>query len=459
MTTLTKPEPSLLARFAGVSLPVKPGLYAATGFGLMLVKYVGEAALVWQQTGEWISPWRFLSPSFLLRFGDTYNALPNPELTLWILALWTLPFVWVGVSMTVRRAKDAGLPSWTGIGFFIPIVNYLVMLTLCFLPSVAEGAKPDRTLKGEERVMWAALSGVIGGSVLGLGMTVFSVFVLGEYGSSLFIGTPFAMGVTGAFLLNLRQPRSWMANAAMGVLMMGSSGGLLTLFALEGLICLAMAAPLAMVLCWMGVFFGYGLARWERRLAVLGSVLPLPLLGILEPAPGHTEIREVVTSVDIQASPEEVWDNVIGFGGVELPPPPEWYFRTGIAYPIRARIEGEGVGAVRYCEFSTGPFVEPITVWDPPRHLAFDVQKSPPTMEEWSPYNTVHAPHLDGILQSHHGEFRLIPLPDGGTRLEGHTWYSFAMAPIAWWGLWSDASIHAIHTRVLAHIKQVAEAS
>jgi hypothetical protein len=80
-------------------------------------------------------------------------------------------------------------------------------------------------------------------------------------------------------------------------------------------------------------------------------------------------------------------------------------------------------------------------------------------MEEWSPYNTVHAPHLDGILQSHHGEFRLIPLPDGGTRLEGHTWYSFAMAPIAWWSLWSDASIHAIHTRVLAHIKQVTEAS
>ncbi|HND34611.1 MAG TPA: DUF805 domain-containing protein, partial [Myxococcota bacterium] len=228
MNPLTKPEPSLLARFAGVSAPVRPGLYAATGFGLMGVKYLGEAGLIWQQTGEWIAPWRFLSPSFLYRIGDTFNALSHPEETLWILALWTLPFVWVGVSMTVRRAKDAGLPSWTGIGFFIPIVNYLVMLTLCFLPSVPEGAKPDRTLKGEERVMWAALSGVLGGSVLGLGMTVFSVFVLGEYGSSLFIGTPFAMGVTGAFLLNLRQPRSWMANAAMGVLMMGASGGLLT---------------------------------------------------------------------------------------------------------------------------------------------------------------------------------------------------------------------------------------
>ena len=101
--------------------------------------------------------------------------------------------------------------------------------------------------------------------------------------------------------------------------------------------------------------------------------------------------------VEVEAPPEVVWDNVIGFGGVELPPPPEWFFQLGIAYPQRARIEGTGVGAVRYCEFSTGPFVEPITVWDAPRHLAFDVRESPPTMHEWSPYERVHAPPFDEL--------------------------------------------------------------
>lgn len=106
---------------------------------------------------------------------------------------------------------------------------------------------------------------------------------------------------------------------------------------------------------------------------------------------------------------------------------------------------------------STGPFVEPITAWDAPYHLAFDVRSSPPTMHEWSPYERVHAPHLDGILQSRRGEFVLTRLPDGGARLEGHTWYTFAMAPEGWWTLWSDVSIHAIHSRVLRHIADVSE--
>jgi hypothetical protein len=46
-------------------------------------------------------------------------------------------------------------------------------------------------------------------------------------------------------------------------------------------------------------------------------------------------------------------------------PPPVWIYGLGVAYPLRARIEGEGVGAVRHCEFTTGAFVEPITAWEP----------------------------------------------------------------------------------------------
>ena len=45
---------------------------------------------------------------------------------------------------------------------------------------------------------------------------------------------------------------------------------------------------------------------------------------------------------------------------------------------MKARIEGEGVGAIRYCSFSTGDFVEPITAWEKPHRLAFDVVKNPP---------------------------------------------------------------------------------
>jgi hypothetical protein len=163
----------------------------------------------------------------------------------------------------------------------------------------------------------------------------------------------------------------------------------------------------------------------------------------------------VATTIDIDAPPAVVWNNVVEFS--ELPEPREWYFRLGIACPERARIVGQGVGATRYCEFTTGAFVEPITAWEPPRRLAFDVAAQPEPMFELSPYPNVHPPHLDGALQSRRGEFRLVPLAANRTRLEGRTWYTFEMFPQSYWTLWSDAVIHRIHLRVMGHIKGLSE--
>jgi hypothetical protein len=78
-------------------------------------------------------------------------------------------------------------------------------------------------------------------------------------------------------------------------------------------------------------------------------------------------------------------------------------------------------------------------------------------MNELSPYQHVHPPHLDGYLRCQRGEFRLIRLPDNRTRLEGSTWYEFEMYPQGYWTLWSDWSIQQIHKRVLQHIKTLSE--
>ena len=78
-------------------------------------------------------------------------------------------------------------------------------------------------------------------------------------------------------------------------------------------------------------------------------------------------------------------------------------------------------------------------------------------MFELTPYRHVHPPHLDGALRSNRGEFLLIPLPGGRTRLEGRTWYEFEMFPQGYWTLWSDLVIHRIHERVLLHVKRLSE--
>jgi hypothetical protein len=78
-------------------------------------------------------------------------------------------------------------------------------------------------------------------------------------------------------------------------------------------------------------------------------------------------------------------------------------------------------------------------------------------MSELSPYRDLHPPHLDGYFRSRAGEFLLAPLPGGRTRLTGTTWYALDLQPAAYWSLWCDALVHAIHRRVLRHVERLAE--
>jgi hypothetical protein len=78
-------------------------------------------------------------------------------------------------------------------------------------------------------------------------------------------------------------------------------------------------------------------------------------------------------------------------------------------------------------------------------------------MKEMSPWPNIHPPHLDGYFQSKRGEFRLIPLANGGTKVVGTTWYVMNIWPHAYWHLWSDMLLHAIHYEVLNHIKTQVE--
>jgi len=116
----------------GVSERVGPGAYALGGIAFMLLKYGVEATVVRITTSSIFSPWDFLNPVL----GPRVELLrPGPEWLAWGWFLWTLPFVWMAVSMSVRRAADAGGSPWWGLVVLIPLVNLVFMLTMCFVPS------------------------------------------------------------------------------------------------------------------------------------------------------------------------------------------------------------------------------------------------------------------------------------------------------------------------------------
>jgi hypothetical protein len=93
--------------------------------------------------------------------------------------------------------------------------------------------------------------------------------------------------------------------------------------------------------------------------------------------------------------------------------------------------------------FTNGTFVEPIQVWNAPRELTFGVASQPE--------------HLADYIDVVKGQFLLDDNGDGTTTLRGTTWYRVKVFPIAYWSLWSDRLLHAIHLRVLEHVKRLSE--
>ena len=384
------------------------------------------------------------------------------------LLVLALPFIFAGVVLTVRRLRDARWPLGLAALFFVPAVNLVFFLCLCLAPSRSQ---PLVIESSGRWTAWLAFSDPRASALAGLGLTVLltvplvflGTVLLESYGWGLFVGLPFFMGLISALIHSAAKPRSWGSCCIVAMLAVLFAGLALLFLALEGLLCVLMAAPLALPLAILGATVAYWIqsTRWTRTdtSTLYGAawlVLPVLLYGESQ-TPGSSPMIQATTTVIIAAPPEVVWKHVVEFS--ELPPPHELIFRSGIAYPVRARIWGRGVGAIRHCEFSTGPFVEPITVWDEPRRLAFDVTQQPHPMKELSPYRMLTPPHLDGFFHSRHGQFLLIALPGGQTQLEGTTWYDQNLWPNRYWRVWSDYLVHHIHSRVLEHIKAEAEAA
>ena len=438
--------------------------YAFTGLALFLLKWNLDRLFSFLSRGEnYPTPFFYLLPET-----DRISTVDPAQVILPIFGL-ALPFIYIGIVLTVKRLRSLGWPIYLSILFFVPFINFLFFFLLSILPKDSpskgtnEGKKKnarwlDRFLP-RGKVTCAAL-------VTGLSATLGTFFVsisllsgIGQdYGWGFFVGLPFAMGLSSAVTYGHHEKRSVKTCIGIALLTLAFSFFLLLALAIEGILCLFMAAPIALPLAALGGWIGYLIQNRPPRFnpSIALFLATFFLMGFEESTLPQPPLFSVRSEVTVNAPPQKVWSNVVTFS--DLPPSDDWLFDLGIACPTCATIEGTGVGAIRYCNFTTGPFVEPITVWDEPHVLAFDVTKQPPPMKELSPYD-IHPPHLDGHLQSKRGEFRLERINGDKTRLIGTTWYKHNMWPAFYWKIWSDFLIGRIHDRVLQHVKNLSEES
>jgi len=435
--------------------------YALASIGIYLVQplFVLIARAACGQPPTW--PWWFLFNPLRalvdpLRVGAPDWSVP-PSLA--ILAM-TLTVVIDGllIALAYRRARTAGMdPNLAALAIF-PLGQILVIGWLSLAPDRAAPpvepatANPPPTLRS---IAW----GLLAGAILCVATVALSTLGFETYGSALFIASPFVIALVTAYLVNRGHELSAGRTSAIVFGALGLGALALIGFAFEGLICLIIASPLIAAMGFFGGLFGRALARGQgrRRGGSLKSVAIVPLLLLGEVVLPPRAQFSSVESVDVAAPPAAVWDSVVHMGPIpDAPPAP---FRWGLSYPMRGRIFGSGVGAIRQGVFSTGVAYERVTDWRPNQALSFVVLSDAPTMRELSPYAHVNAPHVKGYFHTIDARFTLTPLADGETRLTLATRHELDLEPALYWIPFAEWATHANKVRVLNHFKQQAEAS
>jgi hypothetical protein len=155
---------------------------------------------------------------------------------------------------------------------------------------------------------------------LGFGPALLGAQALTNHGWGLFVALPFTLGFASAVIYGMRQPRSLASRVWVTGLSTMLLGAALLALAFEGVFCLLMAAPLALPLA---AFAGACASRAEApAVRYRGPDFTL------DPACLCSWCR-MGRAFHPNATPQIC---------SEIPPPAEWIFRAGIAYPVRAEM-------------------------------------------------------------------------------------------------------------------------
>lgn len=372
------------------------------------------------------------------------------------------------VSLTYARAQRLEwefAPGWALLAC-VPILGVGVTLWLASVGDRDDARHDTSAWQLAGQLAAPALAGwlfvALLTTLLNLGLGLLGLEVLGFYLSgSILVLTPLATAFLAGFLAGRarRSAHEAMAVSALALLAIMTALGFAMM---EGVVCMAMAAPLVCVLGLPASLLGHWYGRKSPHSSTrvqCAAWLAVAACAVGEATLPTAPLEDTVTTeIIVDAPPAKVWAELKDIRG--LAAPTETLFVLGVAHPVETVVEGEGrVGAHRVCRLSTGDMTELISVWKPEQALRFTVLDTPPLMREATFFGReLDAPHLHGTYVGLEGGFRLEALPDGRTRLIGSSRYALNLAPAPYWNLWTREIVSLVHHRVLSHVKAKAEA-
>lgn len=433
-----------LLSFKGEIAPPKFAIYA---LALLLSQHLA-VALVFKFSGWELS----LSTDGIFWFLPLRRLAAMPGLPAWASAFGFTYSLAVASGLAVLSFRRA---TWSRGGYalvalaIVPAVQFFAVAFLACLPR--RPVDPESEPETGTNVAHIT-QGVLAGIAIIILAVLISAVALGSYGWGLFVLTPFLVGITTAYLANRRMMLSQERTVFL-VMMAALLGALaLVMLALEGIGCIILSTPLAAFVAWLGGLLGRAIAQMgKKRERPLMSLAVLPAVFVLEAALPPALPIEMHEVIEIAAPPSAVWQALLSSDPIQASPGVVGW--AGLAYPIRSRLTGEGVGAERLGEFSTGIARERVTEWVPEQRFAFAVLTQPPAMDEMSPYREVHAPHINGYFETTGTSFDLEPLPHGGTRLTARASHVLRIDPVLYWEPLARLAIHLNVSRVLRDIE------
>lgn len=409
-------------KFENILSPIKYIVSASLLIGLQYIFVI--ASYAYKKADLVFDFWFWLFPSRVLALLpgiSPIHAAISFALTLIVIGLLA--------TLSYQRANWSRREHYLASFAMLPTIQIAIVIILALLPkSKSEDEDVEENKSGSSHI----IMGVFVGAAIIIIAVAISALTLGAYGWGLFVMTPFLSGMVTAYLSNRGRDLS-AAKSLNVVIMSGLLGcfGLLML-ALEGLMCIILAAPLAALMAVMGGSLGRGYAIEKNKLGnPLYSIAALPLIFLIEGTiPPELPISSA-HHIEIQATPQNLWDVIANDHKNDRP---NFLIDvSGLAYPIKIDFLNEGVGSEVKGYFSTGQSKAVITEWQPNRLLTIKMIKQPPAMEEMSPYRDVHAPHLNGYFDTQETKFKITPLANGNSRLSVYSQHKLRIDPSFYW--------------------------
>ena len=224
--------------------------YILWGLILFGLKYNLDRLTAWAFEKSW-----YFSDYFIQADRLGLMELETPDLLFYgaILAQ-SIPFIWVGTALCVKRLRDANLNAWLVLFFFIPFINLLLFILLSALPSANKKGTPKQSFFSR-----LIPKNKYGSATFSVGITLllsslllgFFINFLEAYGWGLFIGIPFFLGFGSVIIHGYHNKLNYWQALGVMTLAVLFFNLLIFLLAFEGIICLAMAFPLMFFICWI----------------------------------------------------------------------------------------------------------------------------------------------------------------------------------------------------------------